>query len=106
MSGELTSAPITSATFDSTNLSATITWDGSIGEPTDKAFGVIYDDESKRIVYVDEISRSQGTITFDTSPFENVSTYDQVYAYLAFYRINDDGNGMNSLTTAIKADKT
>jgi hypothetical protein len=106
MSGELTSAPITSATFDSVNLSATITWYGSIGEPTDKAFGVIYDDESKRIVYVDEISRSQGTITFDTSSFANVSTYDQVYAYLAFYYINDDGNGVNSLTTAIKADKT
>jgi hypothetical protein len=106
MDGELTSTAILSAEFNSTNFSATITWDGSIGEPTDKAFAVVYDNESKRISYVDEIDRSAGTTTLDVSSFANVSTYNDIYAYLAFYRIAEDGSGVNSWTAALKAATT
>jgi hypothetical protein len=104
MSGELTTVPITTAEFDSTALTTKVTWDGSVGEATDKAFIVIYDDESKRTVHAVEVDRSVGTVTIDASSFANVSAYNDIYAYLAFY-IAEDGSGLNSNTTALKAAK-
>jgi hypothetical protein len=106
MSGELTSAAITTAVFDTASLTTTVTWDGTVGEATDKAFVVVYDDEGKRTVNAVEVDRSAGTVTIDASVFANVSAYDDIYAYLAFYRIDADGKGMNSVTTALKATKT
>jgi hypothetical protein len=106
MSGELTSAPITTATFDSTALTATVTWDGTIGEATDKAFIVIYDDESKHTAYAVEVDRSAGTVEINVSSFANVSAYEEIYAYIAFYQIAEDGSGQNSGTASIKATKT
>jgi hypothetical protein len=106
MSGELTSAAITTAVFDTASLTATVTWDGTVGEATDKAFVVVYDDEGKRTVNAVEVDRSAGTVTIDASVFANVSAYNDIYAYLAFYRIDADGKGMNSVTTALKATKT
>jgi hypothetical protein len=106
MSGELTSVPIATAEVSSTALTATVTWDGTVGAVEDKAFVVIHDDESKRTVYTTEIDRNVGTVTIDISLFANVSSYDRVYAYIAFYKINEDGSGMNSETAALKATKT
>jgi hypothetical protein len=105
MSGELTSAPITTATFDSTALTATVTWDGTIGEATDKALIVIYDDESKHTAYAVEVDRNAGTVEINASSFANVSAYEEIYAYIAFYRIAEDGSGLNSGTASIKATK-
>jgi hypothetical protein len=104
MSGELKSAAIASATFDSTALTAVVTWN-MLGKATDKAFIVVYDDESKRTVYADEVDRSAGTVTIDASVFADVSSYGEIYAYLAFYAIAADGSGMNSETTVLKATK-
>jgi hypothetical protein len=106
MSGELTSAAITTAVFDTASLTTTVTWDGTVGEPTDKAFVVVYDDEGKRTVNAVEVDRSAGTVTIDASVFANVSAYNDIYAYLAFYRIDPSGSGLNSVTTALKATKT
>jgi hypothetical protein len=105
MSGELTTSLITTAVFDSTTLTATVTWDATKGEATDKAFIIIYDDESKRTAHTVEIDRSAGTVVIDTSAFANVSTYNEIYAYLAFYHVEDDGSGKNSDTTALKVSK-
>jgi hypothetical protein len=105
MSGELTSVPIATAEISSTALTATVTWDGTVGEATDKAFVVVHDDESKRTVYATEVDRSVGTVTIDASSFANVSSYSKVYAYLSFYRIAEDGSGVNSETAALKATK-
>jgi hypothetical protein len=105
MEGELTSTSIGTAVFDSTALTAVVTWDGSMGDAADKAFVVIHDDESKHTAYATEIARSAGTVTIDTSSFANVSAYNDIYTYLAFYHINDDGSGLNSGTTALKAVK-
>jgi hypothetical protein len=106
MVGELATTLITTAVFDSTALTTTVSWDGSKGDQTDKAFVVVYDDESKHTVYATEIDRSVGTVTIDASKFANVSKYDDIYAYLAFYNISDDGSGQNSNTTALKATRT
>jgi hypothetical protein len=106
MSGELTSAAIATANFDSSAFTATITWDGTAGEATDKAFVLIFDDESKHTAYVADIARSAGTATIDASSLANVSAYNDMYAYLAFYRIAADGSGSNSVTTAMKTTKT
>jgi hypothetical protein len=106
MSGELTAASITVATFDSTTFAATVTWDTTKGEPTDKAFVVIHDDESKRTGHAVEIDRSVGTVTIDASSFADVSKYEDIFAYLSFYHINEDGSGENSETMAIKVTKT
>jgi hypothetical protein len=100
----LTTVPITTAEFDSTTLTAVVTWDTTRGEPTDKAFIVVYDDESKRTVHAVE-DRSVGTVTIDASSFANVSAYNDIYAYLAFYHIAADGSGANSNTTASRAAK-
>jgi hypothetical protein len=84
-----------------------IVWN-TLGKATDKAFIVVivvYDDESKRIVYADDIDRSVGTVTLDASVFADVSSYGEIYAYLAFYTIAADGSGMNSETTVLKATK-
>jgi hypothetical protein len=105
MSGELVSTAIATALFDGTNLTATVTWDGTVGDATDKAFVVVYDDESKRTVHTDEISRSDGTVAIDASAFANVSTYGEIYAYLSFYHIGDNGKGFNSNTSVLKATK-
>jgi hypothetical protein len=104
MSGELQSAAIASATFDSTALTAAVTWN-TLGQATDKAFIVVYDDESKRIVYADDIDRSVGTAALDASVFADLSSYGEIYAYLAFYTIAANGSGMNSETTVLKATK-
>ena len=93
------------AEISSTALTATVTWDGTVGEAADKAFIVVHDDESKHTVYAVEVDRSTGTVTIDVSSFANVSSYDKVYAYLSFYRIAEDGSGVNSGTTAIKMAK-
>jgi hypothetical protein len=106
MSGELASAAIATAVFDSSALTATITWDGTVGDATDKAFIVVYDDESKRTVHTAEIIRSAGTVTIDASAFADVSTYNDIYAYLAFYHLDDNGKGFNSNTSRLKATKT
>jgi predicted dinucleotide-utilizing enzyme len=106
MSGELVSAAIVTAVFDSSALTATITWDGAVGEATDKALILVYDDESKRTVHEVEVDRSAGTVTIDASAFANVSTYNDIYVYLAFYHIHADGGGSNSNTTALKVTKT
>jgi hypothetical protein len=106
MTGELTTTLIATAVFDRTALTGTVTWDGSKGDQTDKAFVILYDDESKHIVYIDEIDRSVGTATIDASSFANVSGYNDIYAYLAFYHITEDGSGLNSETTALKVTKT
>jgi hypothetical protein len=106
MSGELTSASITSATFDSTALTAVVTWDTTRGEATDKAFIVVYDDDSKRTVHAVEVDRSVGTVTISANSFADVSRYENIYAYIAFYHINEDGSGQNSETTARKVTKT
>jgi hypothetical protein len=106
MAGELTTTLITTAVFDSTALTTTVTWDGAKGDQTDKALVVVYDDESKHTVYLVETMRSAGTVTIDTSSFANVSTYNEIYVYLAFYNISDDGSGQNSNTIALKATKT
>jgi hypothetical protein len=106
MSGELVSVAIATAVFDTVNLIATVTWDGTVGEATDKAFVTVYDDESKRTVHAVEVDRSTGTVTIPATAFANVSTYNDIYAYLAFYRLNEDGSGLNSVTTAIKVTKT
>jgi hypothetical protein len=105
MSGELTTVPIATAVFDSTALTATVTWDGTIGDANDKAFVLVYDDESKHTVHTVEVDRSAGTVTIDASSFANVSSYNEIYAYLAFYHINEDGTGANSETRAVKATK-
>jgi hypothetical protein len=104
MSGELTSVHIATAEFNSTSFAATVTWDGTVGETTDKAFIVLYDNESNHIAYAVEVLRSAGTVTIDASTFANVSTYSDIYAYLAFYHIAD-GSGKNSGTTALKVTK-
>jgi hypothetical protein len=106
MDGELTSTPITTAVFNSTAMTAVVTWDGTTGDKNDKAFVVVYDDESKRTVHAVEVGRSDGTITIDASKFANVSSYEKIYAYLAFYHIADDGSSANSGTTALQATKT
>jgi hypothetical protein len=106
MTGELTSVTITTAVFYSTALTAVVTWDGTVGEASDKAIIVIHDNESKRTVHATEVNRDAGTVTIDASKFANVSSYDDIYAYLAFYKINDDGSGSNSDTTALKVAKT
>jgi hypothetical protein len=108
MSGELTTNPIITAVFNSTALTATITWDDTKGAATDKAFVVIYDNDnkSKRIAYAAEVDRSAATVTIDTSTFADVSDYNDIYAYLAFYHIAEDGSGSNSTTTALKVTKT
>jgi hypothetical protein len=102
MSGELMLTKISEAYFDSTNFTATIMWNHLIGEPTDKALGVIYDNKSRHIAYGDEVNRSVGEMIIDTSIFANVSDYQDIYAYLAFYRITEDGSGINSGTSALK----
>jgi hypothetical protein len=102
LSGDLTAAAITIATFDSTTFEAAITWDGTLGDATDKAFIVIYDNESKKTVYTTEIARSAGTCAIDDTIFANTSFYSDLYAYLAFYHINADGTGLNSNTTVLK----
>jgi hypothetical protein len=106
MTGELTSTPITTAVFSSTAMTAVVTWDGTVGEATDKAFVVVYDDESKRAVHAVEIARNDGTVTIDASKFANVSSYDNIYAYLAFYHIAENGSGLNSETAVLKVAKT
>jgi hypothetical protein len=106
MTGELTAAPITTAVFNSTALTAVVTWDSAAGEATDKALVVVYDNESKRTVHAVEVDRNVGTVTIDASKFANVSSYDDIYAYLAFYRITEDGSGLNSTTTVLKVTKT
>jgi hypothetical protein len=102
MSGELTSTPITTAVFNNTAMTAIVTWDGTMGEATDKALVVVYDNESKRSVHAVEVDRDSGTVTIDASKFANVSSYNDMYAYLAFYHINEDGSGMNSATAVLK----
>jgi hypothetical protein len=106
MSGELTSAAIATAEFDSAALTATVTWNGTAGAAADKAFIVVHDDESKRTVYAAEIDRSAGTVTIDAAAFANVSSYSEIYAYLAFYHIAENGAGENSVTAALKVTKT
>jgi hypothetical protein len=106
MTGELAGAEISTAVFDGAALTATVTWDGTTGEADDKAFVIIYDDESKRVAYTVDVARSAGTVTLDAAGFANVSSYTEVYAYLAFYKINPDGSGVNSTTTALKATKS
>jgi hypothetical protein len=106
MSGELASAAIATAVFNATDLTATVTWDGTVGDATDKAFVVVYDDESKRTVHAVEVARGAGTATIDAAALANVSAYNDIYAYLAFYRIEENGNGLNSVTTALKVAKT
>jgi hypothetical protein len=105
MSGDLTPAAIGTATFDATNFTAVVTWDGTGGDATDKAFILIYDDESKRTASAVEVARDAGTATIDVKSFANVSAYNEIYAYLAFYRINADGSGGNSNTSVLKAIK-
>jgi hypothetical protein len=106
MSGDLQSVPVETAVFDATTFTATVTWNGTIGVADDKAFVVIYNDESKHIVYATEIDRSAGTAVIDASKFKDVSSYEQVYAYLAFYRIDQDGKGKNSGTAVLKMTKS
>jgi hypothetical protein len=103
MTGALPAAALQTALFDPTALTAVVTWDGTTGDPTDKAFIVLYDDESKRSVYAVEVARSAGTATLAAATFANVSSYSAVYAYLAFYHINPDGSGANSNTAVLKA---
>jgi hypothetical protein len=109
MSGDLKSLPITTAVFDVTAFTATVTWDGTTGADDDKAFVVIYNDESKHIVYATEIDRSVGTVVIDASKFKDVSSYNEIYAYLTFYRVADGtgiGAGMNSGTSVLKMTKS
>jgi hypothetical protein len=106
MSGDLAQETITAATFDATTFTAVVTWDGTAGEAADKAFILIYDDESKHTAYAVEVARDAGTATVDVKSFANVSSYNEIYAYLAFYHINDDGSGRNSNTSVLKAAKT
>jgi hypothetical protein len=106
MSGELVSNSIVTAEFNSTSFAATVTWDDTKGAAADKAFVVVYDNKSKRIAYAAEVDRSAATVTIDASTFADVSDYNDIYAYLAFYRISEDGDGINSGTTALKAAKT
>jgi hypothetical protein len=106
MSGDLQSVPITTAVFDATAFSATVTWDGTTGAADDKAIVVIYNDVSKHIVYATEIDRNAGTAVVDASKFKDVSSYNDIYAYLAFYHINDDGTGANSDTTVLQVTLT
>jgi hypothetical protein len=108
MTGALPAAALQTALFDPTALTAVVTWDGTTGDPTDKAFVVLYDDESKRGVYAVEVARSAGAATLAAATlaaatFANVSSYSDVYAYLAFYHINPDGSGANSNTAVLKA---
>jgi hypothetical protein len=102
LSGDLIAAAITAATFDPATFEATITWDNAHGDAADKAFIVLYDNESKKTVYTTEIDRSAGTCTIDAAAFANTSSYSDIYAYLAFYHIEADGTGLNSNTTALK----
>jgi hypothetical protein len=106
MSGELTTVPITAATIDGTALTAVVTWDGTRGEATDKALVVVYDDESGRTAYATEIDRSVGTATIDIDKFANISSYNNVYAYLMFYRDDGNGKGENSETSVLKMVKS
>jgi hypothetical protein len=106
MTGELTLTPITTAVFNSSTFTTTVTWDGSYGEATDKALVVVYDNESKRTVHAAEVDRNVGTVTIDAGKFANVSSYDDIYAYLAFYHIAENGSGLNSQTTVLKVTKT
>jgi hypothetical protein len=46
-----------------------------------------------------------GTVTINASSIANVSAYNDIYAYLAFYHIAADGSGANSNTAALKAAK-
>jgi hypothetical protein len=103
MTGALPAAALQTAVFDSTALTAVVTWDGTPGDPTDKAFVVLYDDESKRSVYAVEVARSAGAATLAAATVANGSAYSAVYAYLAFYHINPDGSGANSNTAVLKA---
>jgi hypothetical protein len=105
MSGDLAGAEIAEAVFDGAALTATVTWDGTTGEGADQAFAIIYDNASKRVAYAVEVARSAGTVTIDAAAFANVSAYNDIYAYLAFYNIHPDGSGVNSDTTALKASK-
>jgi hypothetical protein len=93
------------AVFDGAALTATITWAGTTGAGADQAFAIIYDNASKRVAYAVEVARSAGTVTLDAAAFANVSSYSDIYAYLAFYNIHPDGSGVNSDTTAFKATK-
>jgi hypothetical protein len=49
MTSDLPAAALQAALFDRTALTAVVTLDGTPGDPTDKAFVVLYDDESKRM---------------------------------------------------------
>jgi hypothetical protein len=102
MTGELTLNTISEAYFDSVNFTAQIIWNRTYGEPTDKALGIVYDNKSRHIAYEAEVNRSEGEMIIDTSTFANVSDYQDIYAYLVFYRIAEDGSGINSGTSALK----
>jgi hypothetical protein len=102
MSGELVLNTIDEAIFNTADFTATIRWNGTFGEPADKALGVVYDNKSRHIAYRAEINREDGEMTFDTSTFANVSDFHNIYAYLTFYRIAEDGSGINSGTSAVQ----
>jgi hypothetical protein len=106
MDGDLTSANIATATFSTTSFEAIITWQTTIGEATDKAFVIIFNNKDNKAVYATEVDRSTGTVTIDASIFAGTSDYADIYAYLAFYRINEDETGVNSATAILKVTKS
>jgi hypothetical protein len=84
MDGELAPDAIVSATLNKTEHTARISWDTqSEASDDDVAIGIIYDNETRKTMYSIETRIAQ-QMNIDVSPLANVSSYTEIYAYLAF----------------------
>jgi hypothetical protein len=87
----------------------TMRWDATAGNPDDWVFLVVYDNESKKVVYrFDVFTRNEcgpGTsIGIPLDSMANVSSFTEIYVYMALYTHDSDTVlGRNSRTTVRKA---
>jgi hypothetical protein len=88
-------------------------WDERPGENNKDCFlAVLFDNESKKVLFWvytgpdpdspdDPAPHSE---SFDLVPWIGASSLHDVYAYLSFFKINEDGSGLNSFTSAMKCE--
>jgi hypothetical protein len=82
--GELAPEAVASAAITKTAHTAVVTWTPSTGAAADDvALVLIYDDQTRKTMHA-VATRGAGTATVDVSPLANVSSYTEIYAYLAF----------------------
>jgi hypothetical protein len=106
MTGDLPVPPLFEGYINHFNNQVLIdlAWDEELKAPTVDGFlAILLDNETKKMLYTVDTDPdlSQNSI-FDVTSWAATSSLTDVYGYLAFFKINEDGSGTNSITLTTK----